>query len=55
MSYFILALLFSTLLALIGLLLRPDNDKGLETLILHHKLLILARKQHKPPNFHFAP
>ncbi len=48
MGWFILAHIFSTLLALIGLGHRSETDKDLEILILHHQLNILARKQQKP-------
>jgi hypothetical protein len=36
MGWFILAHLFSTLLAFISLGRRPENDKNLEILILRH-------------------
>lgn len=47
MGWFILAHLFSTILACLGLGRRSEYDKDLEILILRHQLNIVARKQHE--------
>jgi transposase InsO family protein len=48
MGWFILAHIFSTFLAFIGLGRISESDQDLEILILRHQLNIVARKQQKP-------
>ena len=48
MGWFILAQIFSTLMAFIGLGRSSDQEKDLEILILRQQLSILHRKLDKP-------
>lgn len=50
MVWFIITLIFSTLLDIVRIGRLSDQEKELEIIILRHQLDILARKQKKPVN-----